>query len=193
METIYKEIAQYQPFNQQEVRDKEWFLKTLSKEENLLTRDNIKHHFTVSAWVVNDAFDEVLMVYHNIYQSYSWIGGHNDGDADMIAVAKKELEEETGIKKYHLLSPEIFAFDILPVVQHMKKGKVIAAHWHINITYLFMADKQPLRIKADENQDVAWIKIKDLHHMVSEQEMLPCYDKLVCKASLYQKEKKCIG
>ena len=35
--------------------------------------------------------------WHNIYQSWSWIGGHADGVADLRAVALRELEEETGV------------------------------------------------------------------------------------------------
>jgi hypothetical protein len=37
--------------------------------------------------------------------------------------AQMELEEETGIKEYHLLHDGLFAFNILPVPAHYKNGQ----------------------------------------------------------------------
>ena len=34
------------------------------------------------------------MVYHNIYNSWSWLGGHADGETDLLAVALREVKEE---------------------------------------------------------------------------------------------------
>lgn len=100
MQEIIEEIMAYEPFTEQEAADKKLFLDKLQFQENLLTRENTDYHFSSSAWVINPTYDKVLMVYHNIYQSYSWTGGHADGCADLLFVAKKELEEETGIKDY---------------------------------------------------------------------------------------------
>lgn len=64
---------------------------------------------TASAWVVNKDRSKVLMIYHNIYNSWSWLGGHADGETDLLAVAIREVREEAGIamcilcwKKYFL-------------------------------------------------------------------------------------------
>lgn len=136
MQEIIEEIMAYEPFTEQEAADKKLFLDKLQFQENLLTRENTDYHFSSSAWVINPSYDKVLMVYHNIYQSYSWTGGHADGCADLLFVAKKELEEETGIKDYQLIHEGLFAFDILPVQEHYKKGQLIKEHYHINTAYL---------------------------------------------------------
>ena len=40
---------------------------------------------------------------------------------------------------------------------HVKKGKYISSHLHLNITYLLEADsEEDVRIKVDENSGVAW-------------------------------------
>ncbi|MDF9824857.1 8-oxo-dGTP pyrophosphatase MutT (NUDIX family) [Breznakia sp. PF5-3] len=191
IDNIIKAIVDYQPFNEQEQKDKNYFLDKLQYEKDLLTRTNENFHLSASAWVVNQNFDKVLMVYHNIYQSYSWSGGHVDGCSDLIHVASKELEEETGIQKYSLLSEDLFAFDILDVKKHKKHGKLIKEHMHINFTYLFQADdKQDLIIKPDENSDVCWISIRELNDKVEEAYMLDCYNKLIEKAKLYKTKRK---
>lgn len=128
------------------------------------------------------------MVYHNIYQSYSWTGGHADGCADLLQVAQKELKEETGVKDYQLIHEGLFAFDILPVYAHYKKGKFIKDHYHINTTYLFMApEDQSLEINEEENSDVKWIDVAEIDTAVTEEEMKVYYHKMIEKALLLKK------
>lgn len=107
------DIRAYVPFNEQERNDKARFLEVLDLE-NILTRENEEAHVSSSAWVMNDALDQVLMAYHNIYQSYSWLGGHADGDPDLFAVALREAKEESGITELTPFSQDILALDILP-------------------------------------------------------------------------------
>ena len=84
----------FTPFNEQEQVDCQHIRQFLEEEPNLLLRDNVKMHFTASAWVLNPKKDKVLMLYHNIYQSWSWSGGHADGEGDLLSVAMKEVKEE---------------------------------------------------------------------------------------------------
>ena len=88
-------LAAYRPYNEQEQRDLPLLLAAL-KQPDSFTRQNETAHFTASAWVVNPARDKVLMIYHNIYNSWSWTGGHADGETDLLAVALREVSEETG-------------------------------------------------------------------------------------------------
>lgn len=124
MKRIIDAITAYKPYTEQEAADKKLFLDKLQFQDNLLTRENQEYHFSSSAWVVNPTYDKVLMVYHNIYQSYSWTGGHADGCEELLTVAQKELEEETGIKEYQLIYDGLFAFDILPVNAHYKRDNL---------------------------------------------------------------------
>ena len=181
-------IRAYVPFNEQERSDKARFLEVLDLE-NILTRENEEAHVSSSAWVMNEALDQVLMAYHNIYQSYSWLGGHADGDPDLFAVALREAKEESGITELTPFSREILALDILPVPAHIKRGKPVKEHDNLNETYLFIAPTdQTLSVKADENSAVAWIPIADLHKVVSEARMLPVYEKLIARSRQWKGE-----
>ena len=181
-------IRAYVPFNEQERSDKARFLEVMDLE-NILTRENEEAHVSSSAWVMNEALDQVLMAYHNIYQSYSWLGGHADGDPDLFAVALREAKEESGITELTPFSREILALDILPVPAHIKRGKPGKEHEHLNVTYLFIAPTdQTLSGKADENSAVAWIPIADLPKVVSEARMLPVYEKLIARSRQWKGE-----
>ena len=92
----------------------------LEEEENLLLRDNVKMHFTASAWVLNPSKNKVLMLYHNIYQSWSWSGGHADGEGDLLSVAMKEVKEESGLVSLKPLSDSPISIEILGVQPHYK-------------------------------------------------------------------------
>ena len=80
---LQSEIESYLPFNEQEERDREMILRALKTEDQVFFRDNPVCHMTASSWIVNADRTKVLMAYHNIYDSWSWLGGHADGEEDL--------------------------------------------------------------------------------------------------------------
>ena len=144
---LINQIKEYKPYNEQEERDKILILDWIRNNENAFSRENTVAHMTASAWVVNRERTRVLMVYHNIYNSWSWLGGHADGETDLLSVAIREVKEEAGISNVHPVSEEIFSMESLTVDGHL----------HFNLTYLLEADsEEAVSIKADENSGVAW-------------------------------------
>lgn len=118
---ITKSIKEYKPFNEQEEMDKTLILNWIENNENAFLRENTVAHITASAWVVNKDRSKVLMVYHNIYNSWSWLGGHADGETDLLSVAIREVKEEAGISNVRPVSDEIFSLESLTVDGHVKK------------------------------------------------------------------------
>ena len=159
---LIEEIEKYKPFNEMEERDKELILSALRREENVFSRENPICHMTASAWISSPDRTKVLMAYHNIYDSWSWLGGHADGDMDLLRVALKEAEEESGLSKVKPLMQDIFSLEVLTVDGHMKKGKYVSSHLHLNVTYLLEADdRETVHAKEDENRGVRWFSPED--------------------------------
>ncbi len=182
LEDLYQKIESYVPVNEQEENDKRIMLKTIPKFDNVLTRENETFHFTTSAWIVNPARTKVLMIYHNIYQSWSWIGGHADGEANLLEVVKREITEETGVTHMKLLSDDIFGLSIQCVRSHHKRRKFISCHLHYDLQFLFeVSEEENLQIKPDENSNVGWLDADTFLELVSEEEMKPIYTKLMKK------------
>lgn len=178
-------IKKYNAFNEQEENDKKIILKCLDMYDDILTRDNELIHITSSGFVVNKNRDKVLMVHHNIYNSWSWTGGHADGEEDLLHVAMKEVEEETGVKNIIPVSEDILSLDIIPVQGHIKKGKYVSPHLHISIAYLIQADeKDILIVNINENSGVKWIPIHEIDKYSNEAHMIKIYDKIVSKIEL---------
>ena len=176
---LKEHIEKYKPYNEQEENDKEMMLKYIDTFEDVLTRENRMCHFTASNWIVNKERTKVLMIYHNIYKSWAWTGGHADGDSDLLHVALKEVEEETGLKNLKLLSNGIFGIQILTVDSHIKRGKFVPSHLHLDCCFLLEADEnEVVKIKADENSGVEWIDIDKATEVTNEEKMKPIYTKL---------------
>ena len=179
---IKEQIERYIPYNEQEASDKELMLDYINKFDDVLTRNNKMCHFTASNWIVNEDRTKVLMIYHNIYKSWAWTGGHADGDSDLLHVAVKEAEEETGINNLKLLSDGICGIQILTVDSHIKNEKFVSSHLHLDCCFLFEAnEKDNLRIKKDENSGVKWIDIDKVIEITNEEKMKPIYAKLNSK------------
>lgn len=168
---ILKEnLEKYVPYNEQEEVDKEVMLSYINNFDNVLTRENQYGHFTSSAFVLNKERTKILMAYHKIYDSWAWVGGHSDGDSDLLHVAMKEAKEETGIKNVTPISENIYSLEIITVNGHEKRGKYVASHVHLNVTYLLEADEsEEIHIKEDENSGVKWIPIDKILEASSEQ------------------------
>ena len=113
METeFYRQLKAYRPWNEQEERDQALMLTLMETQPDIFSRENPLAHMTASAWIVNKNRDRILMVYHNLYRSWSWTGGHADGEQDLAAVAVREAMEETGITAPRLVSGDIFSICI---------------------------------------------------------------------------------
>ena len=121
---IYSQIEKYRPYNEQERRDKELILKFLRENEDAFERSNATAHMTASAWVINRDATKVLMVYHKIYDSWSWTGGHADGEEDLLSVAMREAREETGVSRLRVLGDGIFSLEVLTVDGHVSAANM---------------------------------------------------------------------
>lgn len=162
-------IVRFIPYNEQEEVDRNIMLKYINDFDDVLTRQNEYGHFTSSAFVLNKERTKILMIYHKIYNSWAWIGGHSDGDSDLLYVAMKEAKEETGIKNVAPISKDIYSLELINVNGHEKRGKYVGSHIHLNVTYLLEADEnEEIHIKEDENSGVKWVPINEVLKMSSE-------------------------
>ena len=181
-EKLYKDIEKFVPYDEKEAEEKDTMLKFIKDNDDVLTRNNKIAHFTTSAWIFNKDKTKVLMIHHNIYNSWAWIGGHADGDDDLRHVVLKEIEEETGLTNVKFLSDDIYSLHIVTVDNHMKRGKYVGSHLHMDVEFVLEADEEDsVRIKEDENSGVKWINIEDIEKVVAEEKMIPIYKLLTEK------------
>ena len=188
---IYQEIERFVPGCEQEERDRAVMLRFLHEHPDALLRENESAHLTASAWVLSPDRTRVVMVWHNLYRSWSWAGGHADGEEDLLAAAMREVTEETGLRRLRPLTDGIFSLECLAVEGHEKRGRYVPSHVHLNVTYLLQSEDAALREKPDENSGVEWMRPGEALRASSEPWMRRwVYRKLIARAAPWMAQER---
>jgi 8-oxo-dGTP pyrophosphatase MutT (NUDIX family) len=179
----YKDVFKnYIPHLEQEVTDQKLILDHITTFDNALSRENLIAHVTSSVMILNQNKTKVLLGFHHIYQSWGWFGGHNDDDPDCLHVALKEATEETGLQTFLEVMKEPISLDVVYVGNHIKKGKYIPDHLHLNITYGLRADDTlPLLHNEEEHLGLKWFELHDYLNHITEPRMVPIYQKIISR------------
>ena len=178
-------IVRFRAGDDREAQEQRMILDMIDRlGDAILSRESEIAHMTASSIIVSPDRRRTLMAFHRIYNSWAWTGGHADGESDFEAIARREAQEETGISGLKRLGAGIASLEILPVWAHVKRGRAVGSHLHLNVSYLFEADDGlPLSVREDENSAVGWIDIDRLEEYVSEMPMLPVYRRLLGRAN----------
>ena len=180
-----EEFRKYIPLCEQEKIDKDAIISFIESNNDSLNRTNLIGHITSSAFVVNKEMDKILFVHHNIYNSWGWVGGHNDGNPNLLEVAIIEAIEETGVNDIVAYNEEIISIDVIQVKNHIKNKKFVGDHLHLNATYLLIADEnKQLVIKEDENSGVRWFNIDEVMNYVTEERIKSVYNKIFSRINI---------
>jgi ADP-ribose pyrophosphatase YjhB (NUDIX family) len=138
--------------------------------------------------VVNKTMDKILFAFHNIYKSWSWVGGHCDGNPDMLEKAIEEAQEETGVLNITPFNNDILMIDTILVTNHIKRGHYVPDHLHLNATFLLVAcEDDQVTSKPDENSGVRWFPIVTVLESVNEERMKVVYQKAFDKIETFRK------
>jgi 8-oxo-dGTP pyrophosphatase MutT (NUDIX family) len=133
------------------------FLELL-KQTNCFDRTHLPGHITGSAWIVDPSNTQALLVHHAKLNKWVQPGGHADGDENILQVALREAEEETGLKKLRVVNDTPFDVDI----HLIPKRADFPEHFHFDIRYLLEASMSDQIIVSNESHDVKWIALDTL-------------------------------
>ena len=123
----------------------------------------------------------MVVVYHIINDGWIYPGGHADGDDNLLSVAVREVEEETGLKA-KILDENIYAIQSAPVKEHIKSGKYVSSHIHFDVLYLMEADdRSPLKYKENESKGVKWISFEEADDKTMCDFIRPIHKKIIEK------------
>ncbi len=148
------------------------FLELL-KSKDAFERTHLPGHITGSTWIINKDKDQVLLVHHAKLNKWVQSGGHTDGDENVLQVALREAEEETGLKNFKIV-PTIFDIDIHTIPAR----KDFPEHQHYDIRYLVEADMSEPIVVSEESHDVKWIPLNKLEDFTLERSVLRMKEKL---------------
>ncbi|MDF2159041.1 NUDIX hydrolase [Algoriphagus sp. CAU 1675] len=135
---------------------------SLTEDPLAYKRERLAGHFTASTWIVNAERTHTLLTLHRKLGRWLQLGGHADGEENLIEVALKEAREESGLSKLKLVESTIFDLDkhIIPERPHVPE------HFHYDVRFLIEADiNEPLQM-SDESISLAWIAFDSVVDMI---------------------------
>lgn len=133
------------------------FLQFLDSHPNGFERTSLVGHVTGSAWLLHPHKDSVLLTHHKKLTKWLQLGGHADGDTDVLSVALREAQEESGIQELGILSTEIFDIDIHLIPAYPGEP----AHDHYDVCFAFRA-VEPIFQQSAESTELAWVPIEQI-------------------------------
>jgi 8-oxo-dGTP pyrophosphatase MutT (NUDIX family) len=140
-------------------------IEFVGQYETCFNRELLVGHMTGSAWIVNRAGTHTLLTHHKKLNKWLQPGGHADGDSDILQVAKREADEESGLISLKIETDQIFDIDIhqIPARAHELQ------HLHHDIRFVFRAAESEDFIVSEESHDLAWVEITRLEEYNSEE------------------------
>ncbi|MEO6876092.1 MAG: NUDIX hydrolase [Opitutaceae bacterium] len=153
-------------------------IRFVEANEDCFSRTQLSGHLTGSAWVVDAARSRTLLTHHRKLDKWLQLGGHADGDPDLLAVAMREAHEESGLARLRAVSPEIFDLD-----RHwIPERKSEPAHWHYDLRFMIEADPAELLAISGESKDLAWVDVARVTALNPEESMARMVRKTMARA-----------
>lgn len=137
-----------------EAEKAEQFLGFAGEGSNWFCRSRLDGHFTGSAWVVSQCGKRTLLTHHKKLNRWLQLGGHADGNPDLVDVALREAYEESGLKQLEVAG-DIFDIDVHPIPA--RKDEPEHLHWDVRFVVTNLGS-ETFDI-SDESNDLAWIDI----------------------------------
>ncbi len=156
-------LDEYQVRWPEETRCVERFRTFVQAHPDCFERELPIGHVTGSAWLVSSDGSRVLLTHHRKLGAWLQLGGHADGNADVLAVAMAEATEESGLDGLVAESPWVFDLDIHTIPQRRRRdGSVEPAHFHYDVRFAVRAcGGEDFRV-SDESHDLAWVRVDRL-------------------------------
>lgn len=135
-------------------------------------RSCVDGHLTASAWIVSHDHRQFLLAHHRKLGRWLQLGGHADGDTDLVAVALREAREESGMDDLGVVQPDGLALPLDLDVHRIPAREEEAEHLHHDLRFLLVAaGDQQLRISR-ESTDLRWFARERAAELLGDESLL---------------------
>ncbi len=140
----------------------------VADHDDCFERSLLIGHVTGSAWVLDTSHTHTLLTHHRKLDKWLQLGGHADGEPDVLRVALREAMEESGLTGIRPASESIFDVDIHLIPA--RGGE--PGHFHYDVRFLFTAGRgEPLKL-SNESKALAWVELGRVDQLTQEESML---------------------
>lgn len=151
-------LSRHKPIDDWEHESLERMIAFVRAHADCFERSLSIGHITGSAWLISADGSRALLTHHRKLNMWLQLGGHADGDSDVLAVALREAREESGLERIEQVSTEIFDVDVHAIPA--RRGE--PEHFHYDLRFLLRAvGSEKLHI-SDESHELRWVTPDEL-------------------------------
>ena len=166
-EDLLRKLAAYRPWDADDRARAARIADFVRGQPDCFQRTLLAGHITGSAWVMDPPGQRVLLTFHRKLEKWLQLGGHADGESDVLAVARREAQEESGLAGLSPVSTAIFDVDIHVIPARPAEP----AHLHYDIRFAFRAPGTAVALSA-ESRELAWVPLDRLEETSDEPSLL---------------------
>lgn len=171
-------LKAYQPYDKNEREMYEMLVRFVENETQCFERHLRIGHITGSAWIIDRQRRHVLLTHHRKLNRWLQLGGHADGETDILAVALREAREESGLEDIKPLSNVPFDVDVHPIPARGDEPR----HLHYDVRWLLEADRATPLMISSESRDLAWVALDDIGRFTSDRSIMRMTEKVLAAA-----------
>lgn len=173
-------LQRYRPEDRHQRSTRERFREFVLAHPDCFGRSLLIGHVTGSAWVVDSIRRHALLTHHRKLGKWLQLGGHTDGESDVLSAALREVREEAGIDEIRPAQDGIFDLDIHTI----PRNGDVPEHLHYDVRFLVEANRaQPLR-PSDESHEVKWLPLPGIEEWTREESVLRMVRKTCRRAAV---------
>lgn len=176
-ETLLSDLKRYIPFDSYEREMANKIISLIETTPHCFHNNSFPAHITASAWIIDNGSTHLLFTHHKKLDKWLQLGGHADGEENLLNAATREAKEESGLTSVQLAGPSIFDVDI----HEIPARKDIPAHYHYDVRYFLKADMDEKLIVSDESHDLKWLDINEVAQYNSDRSILRMLEKTKLK------------
>ena|SRR5437016_526296 len=177
-QNLIEKLHNYNPTDE-ELEFKERMLAFIAQYPNCFERSLAIGHITASSWLINKDNSKALLMHHAKLDRWFQLGGHCDGNSNVLAVAIKEAQEESGIKDIVSVSSHIFDIDIHLIPENKREKE----HYHYDVRFLLHVMSDEFIKQNEESKALRWIG-KNLNELpTQERSVTRMFEKWINKTS----------
>lgn len=166
-------LEKHQAFDENEKEMTQRMIEFVKKNEDCFKRELLEGHITGSSWIIDIRNGKTLLTHHNKLNKWLQLGGHADGDCDILEVALKEAKEESGLIEVKPIAGRIFDIDIHTIPEH----NGVPEHFHYDVRFLFEADSEAELTITSESKDLRWVEMALLPMMLKDESLVRMFKK----------------
>lgn len=151
-------LAAYEPVGEDDRAARDRIATFVERSPDCFERSLLEGHVTGSAWIVDASASRCLLTHHRKLERWLQLGGHADGETDVLGVAMREAREESGLVSLRVVTPAIFDCDVHLIPARKSEPE----HWHYDVRFLLEADADEPLIVSEESKELAWVALDEV-------------------------------